>query len=81
VFPIEEVNEFDREILRIIYAKRGVNSIKELVASMDDGTQRSSVQYRLEKLEKMGLIMKEREDKRAKLALTRVGEIYLGGSS
>ncbi len=81
VFPIEEITKLDRDIIHVLHEKQGVSSIKELVESMDDDIQRSSVQYRLEKLERMGLITKEREDKRAKLALTRVGEIYRGGTS
>jgi len=35
----------------------------------------------MEKLEEKGLILKEREEKRVRLFITRIGEIYLKGGS
>jgi len=84
IFPIEEVTGIDAKILKVLSDKNGAESIKELVESInEDGSdiQRSSVQYRLEKLEEKGLISKEREEKRVRLFITRVGEIYLKGGS
>ena len=83
IFPIEEITEIDMKILKILSNKKGVRSIKELVEYMnkEEIVQRSSIQYRLERLEEKGLISKEREEKRVRLFITRVGEIYLKGGS
>lgn len=84
IFPIEEVTDTDIKILKVLSDKKGAESIKELVESINkDGSdiQRSSIQYRLEKLEEKGLILKEREEKRVRLFITRIGEIYLKGGS
>ena len=80
IFPIEEVTDIDAKILKTLSDKNGAESIKELVKSInEDGSdiQRSSIQYRLEKLKEKGLISKEREEKRVKIYITRIGEIYL----
>jgi len=79
IFPIEEVTGIDAKILKTLSDKNGAESIKELVEYINEETdvQRSSIQYRLEKLEEKGLISKEREEKRVKIYITRIGEIYL----
>ena len=84
IFPIEEITEIDMKILKILDEKNGAESIKELVEYInrdESRVQRSSIQYRLERLEEKGLISKEREEKRVRLFITRMGEIYLKGGS
>ncbi|MEA1993939.1 MAG: DUF6293 family protein [Euryarchaeota archaeon] len=81
VFPIVGVNDIDEKILKVLSEKKGAESIKKLVELMNGNIRRSSIQYRLEKLEEKGLVTKEREEKRAKLTLTKIGEIYLQGGT
>lgn len=83
IFPIEQITDIDTKILKVLSDRNGAESIKELVEYINRGedVQRSSIQYRLEKLEEKGLISKEREEKRVRLFITRIGEIYLKGGS
>lgn len=83
VFPVKNITERDRYILKVLASSEGVGSIKELVTMVNDlkeeRIQRSSIQYRLEKLKENGLVYTERDNKKLKIFLTRVGEIYLEG--
>ncbi len=83
VFPIKDISDKDREILSVLRDKDGVDSIEELVDALNEGREdevrRSSVQYRLELLEKKRLIDTEREDRRLKIRLNQLGLLYLSG--
>ncbi|MFP4050938.1 MAG: DUF6293 family protein [Thermoplasmata archaeon] len=83
IFPIQEISETDKEIMSEIEECKGVNSIKELVVQINEyrenSLERSSIQYRLEKLEEKGLLKTRRENRRLKIELSRLGEIYLKG--
>ncbi len=83
VFPIKEINDVDMEILKTIKEKEGVQSIEELVETINENRKeeikRSSVQYRLERLEEKRMLDTEREDRRLKIRLNRLGEVYLEG--
>ena len=83
IFPIQEITETDKEIMSEIEECKGVNSIKELVVQINEyrekSLERSSIQYRLEKLEEKGLLKTRRENRRLRIELSRLGEIYLKG--
>ena len=83
VFPIKNITDRDRYILKVLKSHDGVDSIKELVSKVNESRQerieRSSIQYRLEKLKEDGLVYTERHNKKLRIFLTRVGEIYLEG--
>lgn len=82
-FPIQDVSETDQDILTVLKKTDGMDSIKDLKDSLNESRketiERSTIQYRLEKLEDMGLIETERENRRLKISLTRLGEIYQEG--
>lgn len=87
VFPIQKVKDVDRKVLKVLRRKEGVGSIKELLEGLDEEErlqiERSSLQYRMDKLEKMNLIERDPDTRKVKVKLTRTGEIYLdseGGS-
>lgn len=84
VFPIKEIKEVDVEILKALKQKDGVNSIEELVNTVNESRKeeikRSSIQYRLERLEENMLVDTEREERRLKIRLNRLGEVYLASS-
>lgn len=84
VFPIQEINERDRQILSVLKDRGGVDSIEELVEYVDGLTgeevKRSSIQYRLDILVRKGLVDTHREDRRLKITLTRLGELYLSAT-
>ncbi len=84
VFPIRNVSEVDHDILSILEKKDGADSIKELYEALNEGrkekVERSSLQYRLDKLKDIGLIRTEREERRLKIELTTLGEVYEKGS-
>ncbi len=81
VFPLQEINDLDSNIMKILKEHEGVESIKELIQALEDEEgveiKRSSLQYRMEKLEKMNLIDRDPDTVRVKVKLTRTGEIYL----
>jgi len=83
IFPIQNITNTDKEIMNEIEECKGVNSIKELVVQINEyrekSLERSSIQYRLEKLEEKGLIKTRRENRRLRIELSRLGEIYLKG--
>ncbi len=83
VFPIQNITDTDKEILSELEECKGVNSIKELVVQINEyrekSLERSSIQYRLEKLEEKGLLKTRRENRRLSIQLSRLGEIYLKG--
>jgi len=68
-----------------IFEKRGVaDSIKELHEKLnedrDEEVERSGLQYRIDKLKDIDLIKTERENRRLKIDLRRLGEVYHKGS-
>lgn len=81
VFPIQEITDVDRKVMKVLENHEGVESIKELLEGLekeeDLEMQRSSLQYRMEKLVKMNLIERDPETRRVEVRLTRTGEIYL----
>lgn len=81
VFPIQEVKDVDRKVMRVLRRHEGVGSIKELLEGLEDEEEleieRSSLQYRMDKLEKMNLIERDPDTRKVKVRLTRTGEIYL----
>jgi len=84
VFPIKNITDRDRYILKVLKSSDGVESIKELVNKVNEliegNIKRSSIQYRLEKLKENGLVYTERHNKKLRIFLTRVGNIYLKGN-
>jgi len=84
VFPIQEITEVDRKVMRVLKNNEGVGSIKELIEGLekqeDLDMKRSSLQYRMEKLVKMNLIERNPETRKVKVGLTRTGEIYLSST-
>jgi len=70
--------------LSILKEIDGADSIKELHEavneSREDDVERSSLQYRLDKLKDIGLIKTERDNRRLKIGLTRVGDVYEKGN-
>lgn len=84
VFPILRITDVDMEIFTVLQKEGGVDSIEELVelvnASRKDTLSRSSIQYRLDKLQENGMVVTEREDRRLKIRLKKLGEVYLKGS-
>ncbi|MFO7792124.1 MAG: DUF6293 family protein [Candidatus Saliniplasma sp.] len=83
IFPVKNITDRDRYILEVLKSSDGVDSIKELVLKVNRSRkkriERSSVQYRLEKLKENGLVYTERHNKKLRISLTRVGDIYLKG--
>jgi len=83
VFPIKNITDRDRYILKVLKSSDGVESIKELVEMInelkEERIERSSIQYRLEKLKENGLVYTERHNKKLRIFLTRIGKIYLEG--
>ncbi len=81
VFPIQKVKDVDRKVMRVLRRHEGVGSIKELLEGLEDeencDIERSSLQYRMEKLEKMNLIDRDPDSRKVKVRLTRTGELYL----
>jgi len=84
VFPIQEITDVDRKVMRVLENNEGVESIKELIEGLekeeDLEIKRSSLQYRMEKLGKMNLIERDPETRKVKVRLTRTGEIYLSST-
>ncbi len=84
-FPIKDITDVDREILQVLKDNSGVDSIDHLVdfvnRKREDEITRSSIQYRLERLLDNGLVDTEREGRRLKIFLNKLGEIYLESSS
>ncbi len=88
VFPIQEVKDVDKKVMKVLRRSDGVESIKELLEGLEEDEklqiERSSLQYRMDKLEKMNLIERDPDTRKVKVRLTRTGEIYLdaeGGDS
>lgn len=86
-FPIADISDIEYEMLKLIrkWEKaegegRGVSSIKEMKEILDrelgHTTPRSNVKYYLDNLQKLGLIMTERDKKELRIRLTRVGELF-----
>jgi len=87
IFPIQEVKDVDRKVMKVLRRSDGVESIKELLEGLDEEErlqiERSSLQYRMDKLERMNLIERDPDSRKVNVKLTRTGEIYLdseGGS-
>jgi len=84
VFPLKEVTELDMDILEVLHEEDGAESIGALTEKVnerreeEDKIKRSNVQYRLNKINKMGLVMTERKDRRVEIELTKLGEMYRG---
>lgn len=83
LFPLSEVSDLDKKILGSLLDNQGAGSIKELLDDLEESEgeefERSTVQYRINKLDDKGLIDTERENRRLKLDITRLGKIYLRG--
>lgn len=81
VFPIQDISDVDRKIMKVLGKNKGVESIKKLIQKLNEEEnskiERSSLQYRMGKLEKMNLIERDPDTVRVKVRLTRTGEIYL----
>lgn len=81
VFPIQEITDVDTKVMSVLGDSDGVESIKELLEGLkekeDLQIERSSLQYRMDKLDKMNLIERNPETRKVKVNLTRTGEIYL----
>lgn len=80
IFPTKKVPDTDEEIMGVLYKREGVNSIKELIQGLKVHGQemkRSSLQYRLNKLENMGMIEREPENRKVVLDLTATGKMYM----
>ncbi len=84
VFPIKDITDMDQEILQVLKDTSGVNSIESMVNAVNrerkEKITRSSIQYRLERLEANGLVDTEREERRLKIRLNKLGEVYLESS-
>ncbi len=85
VFPIIRITELDIEILKVLKKVSGVDSIEMLVESInekrDEDITRSSIQYRLERLVENGIVDTERKERRLKIWLNKLGEVYLESDS
>lgn len=83
IFPVKGITARDRDILKVLKSSEGVDSIKELVDRVnekkEESIERSSIQYRLDKLKEDGLVYTERENKNLNIYITRVGKVYLEG--
>jgi len=79
IFPTEEIPQDLLNIMKALYRFGGVDSIKEILEEID--TQRSTLQYRLDKLEEMNLIHRQPTTNGVKLQLTRAGEMYVKANS
>lgn len=85
IFPLKDVDDLDMDILSVLYDEEGAQSIEALKEGVnarreeENKVQRSNIQYRLNNMEEMGLVMKERKERRVEIELTKVGEMYLGG--
>ncbi|NIR15204.1 MAG: hypothetical protein GWN86_15215 [Desulfobacterales bacterium] len=85
LFPIQTISTLDREIMNVLKDHETIDSIKELVdtlneertANKQEKVERSSVQYRLDKLESKGLIRTNRVKRRKRIDLTSAGSLYL----
>jgi len=84
VFPIQEITDVDRKVMRVLKNNDGVESIKELIEGLEEeedmDMKRSSLQYRMDKLVKMNLIERNPETRKVEVRLTRTGEIYLSST-
>ena len=84
IFPIEDIESVDHDILSILKKNNGADSIKDLQESLneerEEKIERSSLQYRLDKLKDLGLIKTERDNRRLKIGLTRLGDVYEKGN-
>jgi len=85
IFPTQKVSNTDKKIMRVLDRYDGVNAIKKLIDGLAElegvEMKRSSLQYRLEKLEEMGMIERESETREVMLALTPTGEMYISAES
>ncbi len=84
IFPIQDITGVDIEILKVLHERQGVDSIEELVEHVNlqrkETIKRSSIQYRLERLEEYRLVDTEREERRLKIRSNKLGVVYLKGS-
>ncbi|KXA95761.1 hypothetical protein AKJ37_06590, partial [candidate division MSBL1 archaeon SCGC-AAA259I09] len=84
LFPIESINELDLKILGVLGESETTDSITELVGKLEEKTgkeiKRTSVQYRLKKLEEMDLVATKRVERRMEIEISRLGRIYLESS-
>ena len=85
VFPTKDISDIDKDIMKVLYDLDGVDSIKELINGLSESTdkeiKRSSLQYRLKKLQDMGMIERDSETRKVMLSLTATGEMFVGGES
>jgi len=85
IFPTQKVSDTDKKIMRVLNRYNGVNAIKKLIDGLSElegmEIKRSSLQYRLDKLEEMGMIERESETREVMLALTPTGEMYISAES
>ncbi len=85
VFPIQGISDTDKKVMEVLARKNGVEAIKEIIEGLEQEEnleiKRSSLQYRMAKLEKMNLIERDPKTVRVKVRLTRTGEIYLNSES
>jgi len=83
MFTTQSISDIDKDIMKVLYDLDGVDSIKELInglrSSTDKEIKRSSLQYRLKKLEDMGMIERDSETRKVMLSLTATGEMFVGG--
>lgn len=86
-FPIRELNGEKLEILKILFEKKQLSSIDELISilkpeifkargSRDYLKERSRISYHLKELEKGNFIKTEKKGKRKVLELTELGYLY-----
>ena len=80
IMPIPKASKTDKKIMNILNSNGEVTSIKELLKVYNDtyrdSIKRSSLQYRLKKLEENNYIITEREDRRLKISLSHQGLIF-----
>lgn len=87
LFPIREVNGEKLEILKILFERKQLSSIDELISILkpeifkksrarDYLKERSRISYHLKELEKGKFIKSEKKGKRKVLELTELGYLY-----
>ncbi|PTD94878.1 hypothetical protein C9439_00105 [archaeon SCG-AAA382B04] len=81
IFPIQQTNELDKKILKTLKKQEQANSITKLKNQIEkksnESIKRSTLQYRIKKLEQNDLIKTQRENRRLKIEIQKLGEIYL----
>ncbi len=90
-FPIKDISKEQFKILKGLSGNGGsVNSVDELISIVnpeaspdrsDYQKERARFSYHLKELKKDGFIETEKEGKKVKVMLTKIGEIYVVGKS